>query len=736
MSKTGLSIAVLILVASLRVAVAQMYTVTNTNGSGPGSLYDAIGQASGYPGGSTITFNIPGPGVHVIDVGANPLPHVQKLFIDGYSQPGAHPNTLTVGDDAVILIQIDGGGVKGRYGFWITGFTHIRGLAITGCETGVAFLDPFGGNMIEGSFIGLDPSGHTSSPNQTGVFSSRGGTIGGNTPAMRNVISGNGTGVALGPGEATVAGNYIGTDLNGTQALPNSIGVSVEKVNVQPPLLIGGNDGNSANVISGNNYGIILGFRGLAPDGHRFSNPANYVTISGNFIGTAADGKGRLGNAHQGVAIWDGTNNTIGGTPSGSGNTIAFNGGPGVSIENWAGSASGNQILSNSIYANGICNIDLNGDGPTPNDPLDTDEGPNRLQNFPIITGTFFSGNAMAINGVLHSAPNTQFTIQIFSDGDDYVQPSQNLLGTVNAVTDNNGKGEFYLGVNLDDVHGPIDATATDPAGNTSEFFLRPSHLRNLSTRARVQTGDAVMIGGFIPEVLPNVPSEIVVRALGPSLSSGGTPFPGRLDDPVLEVYQNGQLIASNDNWQEDASVVTEVQKYGLAPGNASEAAAVIYPVAGAQYTAVVRGKNNSSGIALVEFYDVSGTNSRPVNLSTRGLVQGGDNVMIGGTILQDGTGPTRVVIRAIGPSLANLGIANPLPDPVLELRDANGGFIAINDDWKDDHEAEITLAGLAPTNPAESAIFISLEPGSYTAIVRGKENSTGLALVELYQLP
>jgi hypothetical protein len=342
----------------------------------------------------------------------------------------------------------------------------------------------------------------------------------------------------------------------------------------------------------------------------------------------------------------------------------------------------------------------------------------------------------MAINGILNSTPNTQFTIQIFSDADDYLQPSQNLLGTVNAVTDNNGRAEFSLGVNLDDVHGPIDATATDPAGNTSEFFLRASRFRNLATRARVQTGDAVMIGGFIPEVIANVPSEIVVRALGPSLSSQDTPIPGRLEDPVLEVYQDGQLMASNDNWQDDSSVVTEVQKYGLAPGNASEAAAVIYPIAGAQYTAIVRGKNNSSGIALIEFYDVTGTQSRPVNLSTRGLVQGGDNVMIGGTILQDGNGPTRVVIRGIGPSLANLGIANPLPDPVLELRDGNGGMVAFNDNWKDGHEAELTFAGLAPTDPAESAIFISLEPGSYTTILRGQENSTGLALIEFYQLP
>jgi len=489
-------------------------------------------------------------------------------------------------------------------------------------------------------------------------------------------------------------------------------------------------------LISGNSYGVALGFPRYSSDGHRFSNGPTGVVVAGNLIGTTADGQGRLGNRYQGVAIFDGVNNTIGGSDAASGNTIAFNGAQGVSVENFAGTASGNRILSNSIYANGICNIDLDADGPTPNDAMDIDEGPNRRQNFPVITGTFFSGNGMAINGVLNSTPNTQFTVQLFTDGDDYVHPSQTLLDTINVVTDNNGRGEFSVGVALSSVRGPINATATDPAGNTSEFFLRPSHFRNLSTRARVEPGDGAMIGGFIPEVFSNTPSEIIVRALGPSLASGGTPISGRLEDPTLEIYLNGQLVASNDNWQDDSSVATEVQKYGLAPGNAAEAAAVVYPVAGGQYTAVLRGKNNSSGIALVEFYDVTGTNSRPVNLSTRGLVQGGDNVLIGGSILGDGTGPTHVVIRAIGPSLTNSGIANPLPDPVLELHDANGGIYAVNDDWQEDQRAEISVAGLAPTDPAESTIFVSLQPGSYTAIVRGKDNSTGVALVEMYQLP
>jgi hypothetical protein len=137
----------------------------------------------------------------------------------------------------------------------------------------------------------------------------------------------------------------------------------------------------------------------------------------------------------------------------------------------------------------------------------------------------------------------------------------------------------------------------------------------------------------------------------------------------------------------------------------------------------------------LVEFYDVTGNNLRPVNISTRGLVQPGDNVMIGGFILADGNAGAHIVARALGPSLVDSGIANPLPDPALELHDGNGAIVATNDDWRDTQEAELNATGLAPNNPAESAILAYLGTGSYTAIVRGQANSTGIALVEVYQL-
>jgi hypothetical protein len=242
------------------------------------------------------------------------------------------------------------------------------------------------------------------------------------------------------------------------------------------------------------------------------------------------------------------------------------------------------------------------------------------------------------------------------------------------------------------------------------------------------------MIGGFISQGSPDGAAEIIVRAIGPSLTSAG--ISDRLEDPTLEVYVDDRLIASNDNWRDDATVATEVAKHGLAPTNELESAAVIFPGGGDHYTAVVRGKNDSSGIGLVEFYDVSGINLRPENVSTRGLVQQGDNVMIGGFILAGGYGSTPVVVRAIGPSLANAGVTNALANPSLELHDSNGATVASNDDWKETQEAEINASGLAPHDPAESAIVALLEAGTYTAIVRGHGNTTGIALVEVYQLP
>src|SRR5437764_4537989 len=255
-------------------------------------------------------------------------------------------------------------------------------------------------------------------------------------------------------------------------------------------------------------------------------------------------------------------------------------------------------------------------------------------------------------------------------------------------------------------------------------------HLANISTRALVQTGNHVLIGGFI--ISGTGPKKLVMRSLGPTLSSFGVP--GVLQNPTLELHNaSGALIAFNDNWG-DTPNKQQIIDANLAPPNAAEPA-ILATLDPGNYTAIVRGANNTTGVALVEGYDIdAGTSSKLENISTRGLVQTGDNVMIAGVIV-GGSGSQEVIVRALGPTLRNFGVANALADPTLELRDTNGNLIQSNDNWRSTQQAEIIATGLAPPNDAESAIVATLAPSNYTMIVRGVNSTTGVALVEVYRL-
>jgi hypothetical protein len=257
-----------------------------------------------------------------------------------------------------------------------------------------------------------------------------------------------------------------------------------------------------------------------------------------------------------------------------------------------------------------------------------------------------------------------------------------------------------------------------------------PTELANISTRAFVQTGDNVAIGGFI--ITGSGPKKVILRAIGPSLTQYH--IANALADPVIELHNsNRAVIASNDNWM-DASNHQAISDSGLAPKNNLESAILTSLDPGA-YTAIVRGVSNGTGVALFEGYDLDRTASSKLgNISTRAFVQTGDNVMIGGLIVS-GASSEDVLVRAIGPSLTQYGIVNALADPMLELHDSNGALIVSNDNWKDTQQTEIQATGLAPSYDAESAILRTLAPGNYTAIVRGKNNTTGVALVEVYSL-
>jgi uncharacterized delta-60 repeat protein len=275
----------------------------------------------------------------------------------------------------------------------------------------------------------------------------------------------------------------------------------------------------------------------------------------------------------------------------------------------------------------------------------------------------------------------------------------------------------------------PPSPTPTPTATPTATPSATPTTLGNISTRLRVETGDNVLIGGFI--VTGTQPKKIIVRAIGPSL-----PLAGALADPVLELRNSsGALIRSNDNWRDDPTQESEIIATGIPPSNNLEAAIVeTLPANGSAYTAIVRGLDNGTGIGVVEAYDLDRTvNSKLANISTRGFVQTGDDVLIGGLIVL-GQNPLRVIVRAIGPSLPFPGT---LADPTLNLHDGNGTLVASNNNWREDpvQESAIIATGIPPSDDLESAMVHNLTPGSYTAIVRGVNNTTGIAVVEAYGL-
>jgi hypothetical protein len=249
-----------------------------------------------------------------------------------------------------------------------------------------------------------------------------------------------------------------------------------------------------------------------------------------------------------------------------------------------------------------------------------------------------------------------------------------------------------------------------------------------------VQTGDSVGIGGFI--VTGTDSKRVIIRAIGPSLTQFGVP--NALADPVLELHGPGSFVTiTNDNWRDDPVQEALIIATGIPPTNNLESAidATLNP---GGYTAVVRGKNNTSGEALVEVYDLSqAVPAKLANISTRAFVSTGDNIVIAGFILGNHTGGDRVVVRGLGPSLTAAGVPNALANPTLELRDSNGALFIANNNWQDDptQAAELTAAGLAPANPLESGIAATLPPGLYTALLAGLNNGTGVGLVEVYDL-
>jgi hypothetical protein len=631
--------------------------------------------------------------------------------------------------------------IAGAQGNTIGGTTAAARNVISGNdENGLGINSGASGNQVQGNFIGTDVNGTAALGNtNVGVyiFNAPTNTIGGTASGAGNVISGNGLqGVVIDTSGSTgnlVQGNFIGTDVNGTAALGNSDdGVSIQDA---PSNTIGGAATGAGNLISGNDDdGIFI-------SGATATNNA----IEGNLIGTKANGIDALGNANDGIDFSSSSpasNNYIGGTSSGEPNTIAFNGARGVFVSG----GTGNRLLSNSIFSNGGLGIDLEDDGVTPNDAGDSDTGANNMQNFPVLTSASSGGGNTTINGSLNSAASTTFRIEFFASA--AADPTtfgegQTFLGFKVVTTNGSGNAAFAAVLPVLPPAGEtiISSTATDPSNNTSEFSNvvqiggTAGQLLNISTRGRVLTGDNVMIGGFIITGIDA--KKVIIRAIGPQLGNANPPVPDALANPTLALHdQNRDQIDFNDDWGDRPEPErTEIANFGFLEQPESAMIKTLTPGA---YTAIMRGKNDTIGVGLVEIYDLSpNSNSTLTNISTRGFVDTGDNVLIGGLIVGGGGGGSaKVIVRAIGPELTAYGVPNVLADPTLELHDGNGALLVVNDNWKDTQQTEIEATGLAPTNDVESAIVFFAPPGNTTAIMRGKNNTTGNGLVEVYALP
>jgi hypothetical protein len=442
---------------------AGTFTVTNTDDSGPGSLRQAILDANTNPGLDTIAFDIPGAGVHTITPSSNLDFVTEPVVIDGYTQPGSSANTDPFGTNAVLLIELDGSVVGGAVSIALNitkGGSTVQGLVVNRWDSGIRTIDTGsgGGNVIRGNFVGTDPLGTSAQPNSLGIqILAPNDLVGGPAPADRNLVSGNtDRGIQFGAAQiGTLQGNLIGTDATGTHAIPNGSGLYASGA-----MTVGGTAAGAGNVISGNSI-----------DGMTIQGP---VVVQGNQIGTTADGTGPLGNARHGIDVHEISGVTIGGLGAGESNVIANNGESGVNISS---SGINNAIRGNSIYRNGR-GIDLNENGASANDAGDADEGANHLQNFPILQSVT-TGATTHVVGKFNSQPSTTY------DLDFYVNPAcsnfprellqgQTYMGTTQVTTDGSGHADIDVMIPFATNAGErVSVTATDPAGNTSEFSQR-----------------------------------------------------------------------------------------------------------------------------------------------------------------------------------------------------------------------------------------------------------------------
>lgn len=427
------------------------------------------------------------------------------------------------------------------------------------------------------------------------------------------------------------------------------------------------------------------------PSGHQYLHTAGATTVNGSLTADLTDiqsGSLSLGGIINGlVTIEAATMTPTGQTAAVGGNltldatsTLRFS----IPTES--------TIVNGAFTSTGFDQLTVNGDITLGNSALAVQVGP----GFPVSSHATFT--LLTADGTLGGKFNN--------------------VSSGTRLTTLDGQGSFVVSLSGQNVE--LSGFTTDPPA---------AQFANLSTRGEVLTGENILIGGFI--IGGTQSKSLILRALGPSLVNQGITNP--LADPMLELHDSsGVLVASNNNWKETQQFA--IESTGIPPPNDLESAIVTTLAPGA-YTVVVQGNSSGVGTALVEVYDLSpNVDSNLSNLSTRGFVDAA-NPLIGGFIATVGTGTTGTIARAIGPDLANRGIAAPLADPLLEVRDVDGNLVESNDDYVPGSDSVIDIDGLAPANSLESAVRLSLSPGNYTVLVLATGSDSGTALVELYDL-
>lgn len=643
--------------ASAATFVVTTTADTNDTCDADCSLREAITAANGSAGPHTIAFNIPGGGVRTITL-ASALPNItQRVTIDGYTQPGSSPNTNATGAiNAVPLIEVKGSGSTPTFSVRASN-SVVRGLVVSGALIPIE-VTAATGVVIAGNFIGSTADGLATSGAavQSGIrFDGGSGTVGGLTPADRNLVTGsvakinNEAGIVVfGGSSVVIVGNLIGMDKTGTVAIPaGEAGIAVAGVpglTGIPNVVIGGNTPAHRNVISGMSSAVDGGVHGILI-ATCAGCLANNVTIQGNFIGTTADGSAALPNFH-GIALGAAATTEVGGTDPGEGNLIRFNLGRGIRATQDAFDGNGFRILGNSIHGNGSLGIDLLGGAGIPNDVNDVLDADPARQNYPVLTSLTFAAGAVTIGGTLESAASKTYRLEFFAndaaDASSFGE-GQTFLGSVDVTTDGSGNASFItpaLGTGLVPTQF-ITATATDVVtGDTSEFSQLTADL-------------AVTISDAPDPAVTNsdVTYTMTVTNLGPVHASGDvtlfTPIP-----------TGATLVSAAGGTPSGGSVNFNVGT--LAVGQSAQRQMVVrFATTGSKGANVTAASTVSDTVGANNVASTTTTVTAPVTLSISGTVRTGTNLALAGvTLTLTGPGITTRTTTSSGTgtySFANL---------------------------------------------------------------------------------